>query len=129
MAVRPRGALITISGTRLSDGIVNGDTVPRPVDLQGTSVVLGDTPLPLLYTAPDQTTCMIPYGVTANMTHSMIVRRGRRQSAVQSVSVAEAQPAIFTTSGTGKGQGHIYNASRNSALRTPTRLPWPVTCW
>ena len=38
----------------------------------------------------------------------MIAQRGTRLSVPQSVTVAAAEPAIFTTDASGKGQGHIY---------------------
>lgn len=113
------GSLVTIAGSRLADTVTPGNSVPRPLDLQGTSVVLGESALPLLYSAPDQINAIIPFGVTANMTHSIVVRRGRRQSAVQTVSINEFQPAIFTTNGSGTGQGHIYNATHGFALAGP----------
>lgn len=113
------GSLVSIYGTRLAEAVTMGDAVPRPLDLQGTSVVLGDAALPLLYSAPDQINAIIPFGISADLTHSLVVRRGKRQSAVQTVSIRESQPAIFTTDSTGKGQGHIYLALRGNALAGP----------
>jgi len=113
------GELVTIGGTQFAGSAVQSSVVPRPVNLQDTSVFLGETALPMLYASPGQINAIVPYGITPNMLHPLVVRRGQRQSAVQRVMVVDAQPAVFTTDGSGTGQGHIYTHPEAPVLAKP----------
>jgi uncharacterized protein (TIGR03437 family) len=76
--------------------------------MQGTEVFISGRTIPLLYTSSGQVNAMIPYNVAVNARHQLIVRRGHCMSVPEPLEVAPAEPAIFTTDGSGKGQGHVY---------------------
>jgi uncharacterized protein (TIGR03437 family) len=52
---------------------------------------------------------MVPYSIVPGATYQLIAQRGTRLSVPQSVTVAAAEPAIFTTDSSGQGQGEIYD--------------------
>src|SRR5262249_52641823 len=55
------GTMVTVLGSRFAEAVVYGSDVPRPVDLQGTSVFIGETVLPLLYASPGQINAILPW--------------------------------------------------------------------
>jgi uncharacterized protein (TIGR03437 family) len=66
---------------------------------------------------------MMPYGLTPGTTLQLIATRGNRLSVPQPVSVAAAEPAIFTADASGKGQGDIfiYVSAAEQVLAAPAR--------
>jgi uncharacterized protein (TIGR03437 family) len=75
--------------------------------LGGALVALGDRALPLQFTRDNQINAVIPYDIPVNVTHQLIIRRGARTTVPLPLTVAVAQPAVFTTTQTGQGQGAI----------------------
>ncbi len=113
------GGLITIKGQGLSDG--SNVTTGPPYDMQlgDTQVFLDGSQLALLYAADGQINAQVPYNLAVNASHQMYVRRSQAQSIPVNVSVAPAQPAIFTLTADGLGQGYIYSVA-TGALVDPT---------
>jgi uncharacterized protein (TIGR03437 family) len=70
-------------------------------------VILGGSSLPLYFTAPGQINAIVPVETAVNTRLQLLVRRGNMYTLPEPVTVAAAQPAIFTPSQTGKGQGFI----------------------
>jgi uncharacterized protein (TIGR03437 family) len=101
--------LISIYGLKLSDSTAAAPQLPLEGDLQGVEVVMAGKKLPLQYTSSGQINAIIPYDIPANASHSAVVLRGNRQSAVVQVPLADTLPAVFTTNQSGKGQGAILN--------------------
>jgi len=102
------GELVSIFGVKLSDGFEAASALPLRTQMQGALLTLAGRPLPLVFTSDGQVNAVIPYDIPAGQQHQLIARRGARLSAPESISVVAAQPAVFTTDLTGKGQGHIY---------------------
>ncbi len=102
------GALISLFGSGLASAPTSG-TNPLPTDLAGTEVTLGGQLLPLLYASDGQVNAQVPYGLAVNTQLQLQVKRGTSLSVPQSVTVAPAQPAIFTVDESGRGQGAIVN--------------------
>ena len=76
----------------------------------GASVNIAGRLVPLLYAGEGQINAQLPYDLPVNTTHQLIVRRGFSYTLPEPVTVAAAQPAIFTRSQTGQGQGLIFTA-------------------
>jgi uncharacterized protein (TIGR03437 family) len=107
------GGLITIFGSKLADGSPQAGELPLPSQLSGTQVLLGNTSLPLLYASDGQINAQVPYDIAINVPNQLVVRRGNALSVPQMVSVAPAQPAVFTKDQSGHGQGVIVNGITN----------------
>ncbi len=102
------GTLVSLFGNRLADGSATAPSLPLPVDLGGTTALLGGRPLPLVFSSQGQINAIVPYELAANVRHQLIVRRGMRQSVPEPIILAAVQPSVFTLDLSGKGQGHIY---------------------
>lgn len=100
------GALITVSGARLT---VNQTLTapPRqnlPTRLQDTEIIVGGRRLPLFSAAVDKAEAMLPFDLTPNTSHQVLVRRGLTYSKPVAIDVAPAQPAILLNTQAGGGQ-------------------------
>jgi uncharacterized protein (TIGR03437 family) len=104
------GGLITVYGSNLSDGAAQNNGLPLPQMLSGTQVLLGNQPLPILYTNTGQLNVQVPYGVPVNTQYQLTVQHGNTLSLPQSLVVAQAQPGIFTTNQQSTGQGSIVKS-------------------
>jgi len=104
------GGLITVYGSNLADGTAQDSGLPLPQTLSGTQVLLGNQPLPILYTSTLQLNVQVPYGVPINTQYQLTVQHGNTLSLPQSLVVAPAQPGIFTTNSQGTGQGSIVKS-------------------
>jgi uncharacterized protein (TIGR03437 family) len=101
------GSLITLFGLRLSDGTAGADGLPLPISLASATVVIDDTPLPLLYASDGQVNAMIPLNLAENAQHRLYIRRGLTVSYPVPIDLGPAQPEIFKSNFEGS-QGHIY---------------------
>jgi uncharacterized protein (TIGR03437 family) len=100
------GSLITIFGQNLADGPL-ASNLPLATELGGALVALGDRALPLQFTQDSQINAVIPYDIPVNVTHQLIIRHGARTTVPLPLTMAVTQPAVFTTTQTGQGQGAI----------------------
>lgn len=102
------GGIISIFGSQLAADARQFSGVPVSPSLGSTTVVLAGQFLPLLYAGPNQINALIPYNVPVDTKLQLLVRNGPSYGTPQEVTVAAAQPAIFTLNQAGSGQGHIY---------------------
>jgi uncharacterized protein (TIGR03437 family) len=106
------GGLITVYGVNLADGVGQSNGLPLPQQLNGAQVLLGNQPLPILYTSTGQLNVQVPYGVPVNTQYQLTVQHGSTLSVPQSLVVAQAQPGIFTVNQQGTGQGSIVKSDQ-----------------
>ena len=103
------GGYVTISGSNLAAAPATAPTVPLPAQLNGTQVILAGRPLALRSISDGKINAIIPYDVPPNATHQMIVQRGTAASVAEPVTVAAAQPAIFTQDQSGTGPAIVVD--------------------
>jgi len=104
------GGLISIFGTSLSSEATLSE-VPRRTLLNGTLAVMGGVSLPLLYVSPTQINAIVPTKIPINTNQQLYVLNRNSSTLPIAVSIAPAQPAVFSVDGSGSGQGHIYSAA------------------
>jgi uncharacterized protein (TIGR03437 family) len=102
------GSLISVFGSGLANTQATGGS-PLPTDLAGTQVTLGGQPLPLLYASDGQVNAQVPFSLAVNTQLQLRVKQGTSLSVPSSLTVAPAQPAVFTMDQSGHGQGVIVN--------------------
>jgi uncharacterized protein (TIGR03437 family) len=102
------GELVSVFGLKLADGTELAPALPLTTQLQGALLVLGGRPLPIVFTSRNQVNAMLPYGITPGTTYQLIAQRDNRLSVPQPVTVAAAEPAIFSIDSSGKGQGDVF---------------------
>jgi uncharacterized protein (TIGR03437 family) len=104
------GTLISIFGERLA----TASAVPEPgtiaTQLEGTLVVLKGIALQLLYVSSNQINAMVPLDLLPNTSYQLFVQQGSKVAVPAEVLLAAVQPAIFSITGTGSGQGAIVSA-------------------
>jgi uncharacterized protein (TIGR03437 family) len=102
------GAWLAIFGSKLADGSASPTDLPLPIQLQGAQVLMAGSRLPIVATSDGRIDALVPFDINPNITHQLAVRRGLQQSVPEPVTIAPAQPGVFTVLGTGKGQGRVY---------------------
>lgn len=109
------GAMISIFGSNLANGLTRVNTLPLPDQASGTLVIIGGEPAPLLYAFSGQINAIVPFGLPVNTNTQVIVRQGNAYTAPLAITLAPANPGIFTVSGSGTGQGIIIRPDGNIA--------------
>ena len=102
------GSLISIFGVEMAEGVGAAQALPLSRQLAGTTVILGGQQLPLLFASGGQINAMVPYDIESNTEHQLVVQRGTSFTVPEPVTVAPAQPAIFTQNQSGSGQGLVF---------------------
>ena len=121
-AIAP-GEIVTIKGNGLGPAAgvsFSLDPVTGGVDssLAGTRVMFGNTPAPILYASATQVNAIVPYAVAGEPSVNVQAIYQQNSSATMSLPVANAEPAIFTTSMNGAGQAAAVN--QDGSLNGPS---------
>jgi uncharacterized protein (TIGR03437 family) len=94
------GSMISVFGERLTEGLTEtAGATPLQDRLAGAEVIMAGRRLPLLFASPGQINAIVPYDLTVNTTHQVLIRRALTYSRPVSVNVAPAQPAVFQRDG------------------------------
>ncbi len=109
------GSLISILGSGLATAPASSSASPALTQMAGTSVLLGGEFLPLLSVADDHIDAVLPYDISVNTLHQLIVQRGSSVSIPEPVTIAAAAPGIFTKDGSGQAQGIVYAVASGGA--------------
>jgi uncharacterized protein (TIGR03437 family) len=106
------GSYVAIYGTGLA-GSGNPNATPGsalPSTLNGTQLLLGGIPMPLLYAAANQVNAIVPQGLAPNANYPLVVMRGSVPSVPVPLTVTELQPATYTVNTSGSGAGIVTDA-------------------
>ncbi|HVV45421.1 MAG TPA: hypothetical protein VHC72_09450, partial [Bryobacteraceae bacterium] len=113
------GSYVTIWGTNLAGNSEPAATsVPLPAMLNGTQVFINSQPVSLIYAGPNQINAVIPRGLQPGTSYPLVVANGLSRSSAITLSVAAAQPAIYTANASGSGQGVVAIAGDNVLAAT-----------
>lgn len=88
-----------------------------------TRVLFDGVPAPVIYARGDQVSAVVPYSVAGKPRTDVQVEYEGRRSAVVTVNVIPASPALFAADSTGRGPGAILNQdySVNTAANSAPR--------
>ena len=120
------GSLISILGSSLADSTLSSTTLPLPTDLAGASVLIAGRLAPVSSVSDGRIDAIVPYDVPPNTQHQVIVQKGAVTTVPQTVTVAPAQPAIFTEDKSGTGQASVY-AAQDDGTQILADSAHPVT--
>ncbi|MCH8267906.1 MAG: hypothetical protein IH846_10340, partial [Acidobacteria bacterium] len=70
-----------------------------------------------------QMNAQVPYGIATNTEHQLVVQRGTSFTVPEPVTVAAAQPAVFTLDQSGKGQGLVFVATATTSVLADASNP------
>jgi uncharacterized protein (TIGR03437 family) len=101
------GAFISIYGANMAGGLTVASSTPFPDSLGATEAFLGGQPLPLYFTSGGQVNAIVPYDIAPNSSQQLIIQAGNALSQPEPVTVAAAQPGVFTQNQSGSGPGAI----------------------
>ncbi len=104
------GGLITIYGSNLADSQGPASTLPLPMSQNGAQVLLGNLPLPILYTSTGQLNVQVPFSTPVHGQFQISVQRDNLVSLPEQLVVADANPGVFTVNQQGTGQGVIFKS-------------------
>jgi uncharacterized protein (TIGR03437 family) len=114
------GALITIFGTNLSNGVVGFASfgqVPLPTSLASTRVLINGSAIPLFYVVniagTEQISAQVPFEIAGQQNVSLAIDNGRTVSPAVQVPVLPAQPGIFLPDGV---NGAFLHGADNSLV-------------
>jgi uncharacterized protein (TIGR03437 family) len=105
------GSVISIFGTGFANSSASVANPPYDTQLNGTSVVLGGALLPISAVAPGRIDAVVPFDAPVNARQQILIQRGVALSSPQAITVSSAQPAIYSSDGTGAGQALIYRVA------------------
>ena len=107
------GAFASIFGENLAATTILAGKLPLATQLAGAQAFIAGQLAPIQYSSKGQINILIPYGLAPNSTQQLIVIEGSAYSTPESLTVAPAQPAVFTQDQSGKGAGAITVAKAN----------------
>jgi len=114
------GAFISIYGQNFGSSATASST-PFPASLASTQVFLGGQPLPLYFTSSGQIDAIVPYGIAPGSTQQLVVQNGNALSQPVNVTIAAAEPGVFTQNQSGSGPGAVLviKPSGAESVNTP----------
>jgi uncharacterized protein (TIGR03437 family) len=118
------GSYVTIWGTNLAGSSQPAATsVPLPTQLNGTQVFINSQPVALIYAGQNQINAIVPRGLQPSKSYPLVVANGASRSSAVMLSIAAAQPAIYTADASGSGQGVVAIAGDNVLAATSNGRP------
>jgi len=105
------GGLVSLFGSNLASSTMFAGSLPLPLTLAGTSVLVDGLPAPLLFVSPTQINFQMPYRTLSETQTSVVVVANNVSAAPLPVQLPAAAPAIFTLNSQGTGQGAILNGA------------------
>ena len=98
------GAFTSIFGENLATTPALAEALPLGTQLGGAQALIAGRLMPVQYASAGQLNVLIPYDLPPNSTQQLIAVAGSAYSTPQPITIAPAQPAVFTH---GEGVGAI----------------------
>ncbi len=118
------GEMVTINGADLgpatlaTNPVSAAQTGKLETELGGTQVMINGTAVPLLYARQDEVAAVIPDAAAGQNSVSLEVQYQGQSTPKMQVPVAANAPGLFTSDGSGRGQGAILNP--DESVNSPT---------
>jgi len=123
------GELISIFGANIGTPPIsaqyNGAGL-YPTTLGNTTVTIDGTLAPLLFVSTTQINAVVPFEVAGQKSVDVVVTHDDVAAPTVSIPIVDTSPAIFTITGTGKGQGAILNATSGASTPNSAGNPAPA---
>jgi uncharacterized protein (TIGR03437 family) len=106
------GSIATVFGGFFLSSPSGATTLPLTISLENLSLQFsGGTQAPLYFVSGPQVNLQVPWELAGQSTASLAATLNGATGATQTVNLASAAPAIFTTNSQGTGQGAILDSS------------------
>jgi len=100
------GSIASLLGSNLASDTVSAGAPPLPYTLGGVTIEINGWPATMFYVSPTQINFQVPWELEGHGSATLTILNGTLSSSLQ-VSIGFAAPALFTTDGSGKGQGAV----------------------
>jgi uncharacterized protein (TIGR03437 family) len=107
------GAFASIFGENLATSSILAGKLPLTTQLAGAQAFIAGVLAPIQYASDGQINFLVPFGLAPNSTQQLIVLEGSAYSTPKPLTIAPAQPAVFTQDQSGKGAGAITVVKTN----------------
>ena len=105
------GSLVSVFGDHLAALVRASDSFPLPSSLEeGAAFFFDDIPAPILYSSPSQMNLQVPFELEGRSRTTFRIVRNGRTTLSSELPLAQAGPAVFSTSGSGTGQGAVLHS-------------------
>ena len=118
-ACTPGGVATLLGGGFTKEAALASSTFPVPTLLNGARLSVNGVNLPLFYVSPSQVNFQCPH-LPAGQTFSVNFNGELGSTTSQPTTMQYAAPGIFTTDGSGKGQGAIVVAGSSLLAKMPS---------
>lgn len=111
------GSIVSIFGGKQATATAVAKDVPLPTTLAGASVTVGGKPAPLFFASDGQINAQLPFDLPPNSRQQLVLTaqsgwtNSKMFAVPETITIAAAQPAIFTTNSQGTGQGSIVDVN------------------
>ena len=121
------GALISIFGSNLADGLAYSDSATLSSTLATTSVTINGTPAPLYSVSPTFVTAVVPWSSLPagqdTTSGTVVVTRAGAASDPSQVIIAKAAPGVFTISFGFRQVALVYDAADGALAQNTLSIP------
>jgi uncharacterized protein (TIGR03437 family) len=107
------GAFASIFGEQLATSSVLAGKLPLTTQLAGAQAFIAGRLAPIQYASSGQINFLVPFDLAPNSTQQLIVIQGSTYSPPEPITIAPAQPAVFTQNQSGQGPGAITVVKAN----------------
>jgi len=120
-AVAP-GSIVSVFGRNLSSADNHASRLPLDTTLGGITLSIGERAVPLFFSGTGQINAQLPFELAPGSRPQVLLRSRRDPAGLEAITLSEnitvagAQPGIFTTNQPGSAQGVIRDAQA-AALR------------
>jgi uncharacterized protein (TIGR03437 family) len=101
------GAFASVFGSHLATATSLAGALPLTTQLAGAQAIFAGELMPVQFASDGQLNVIIPYDLPPNSTQQLIVQQNLAYSTPEMVTIASAQPAVFSQNQSGKGPGAI----------------------
>lgn len=101
------GTLVSVFGTNLGTSTASASTTPLPTSLADVRAQLGGKDMGLVFANSGQVNAQVPTDLAPGTTASLVVTVRGVAAAPDQITLADAQPGIFSLNSAGTGQGAV----------------------
>lgn len=102
------GSLVSVFGSRLSQGTAAAESLPLPQQLNAVRVTVDGQASALFFVSPSQVNLQLPLGIGGDIT--LEIENAGVVGAASPIALQAAAPAVFTLDQSGRGQGAVLIA-------------------
>ena len=113
------GSIVSVFGRRLAGLVQSSTQFPLPTAIGGTNAFFDEIAAPIFFASPEQMNLQVPYELDGRDRAILRISRDGVLALSLDVRLARFAPAIFSATGTGRGQGAILISDTGGVVAAP----------